>query len=159
MTKCKLSLKYMYNQQYILQDYIFSCSHVIHFQCTNYSLYLIQAPKDEIQIMNVTESNTVVAVSGISLTLKCISVHQPSSNISWSSNGEIISQNQGNLTKCTYKFIPSEEDQNSIYRCTAVYIGKTIRKSVRLNLVHKSSGNIFVCMYFSFSFIAKLIIK
>lgn len=104
--------------------------------------------------MNVTESNTVVAVSGISLTLKCISVHQHSINISWSSNGEIIRQNPGNLT--TYQFIPSEEDQNSIYRCTAVYIGKTIRKSVRLNLEHKSSGNIFVCMYFSFSFIATL---
>ncbi|CAG2221744.1 unnamed protein product [Mytilus edulis] len=97
----------------------------------------LSTPNDEINIVNITESNTVVGVSGVSLTLNCISVHQPSSNISWSSNGEIISQKQGNLT--TYTFIPSEEDQNSIYTCTAVNIEKTFRKSVRLNLVHKSS--------------------
>ncbi|XP_052065162.1 uncharacterized protein LOC127704960 isoform X2 [Mytilus californianus] len=94
---------------------------------------LLSTPNDEIKIVNVTESNTVVGVSGISLTLECISVHQHLSNISWSSNGKIISQSQGNLT--AYEFIPSEENQNSIYTCTAVYIGKTIRKSVRLNLV------------------------
>ncbi|XP_063398875.1 uncharacterized protein LOC134683495 [Mytilus trossulus] len=87
--------------------------------------------------MNVTESNTVVAISGTSLTLKCISVQQPSCKISWSSNGIIKSQDQGNLT--AYEFTPNEEDQNSINTCTAVYTGKTIRKSVRLNLVHKSS--------------------
>ncbi|XP_063399682.1 uncharacterized protein LOC134684324 [Mytilus trossulus] len=97
----------------------------------------LSTPKDEIQIMNVTESNTIVAVSGLCLTLKCISVHQPSSNISWSSNGIIKSQDQGNLT--AYEFTPNEEDQNSINTCTAVYTGKTIRKSVRLSLVHKSS--------------------
>ncbi|CAC5383873.1 unnamed protein product [Mytilus coruscus] len=97
----------------------------------------LSTSNDEIKITNVSESNAVVGVIGISLTLKCISEHQYLSNISWSTNGNILCENHGN--ESAYEFIPREEHQNAIYTCTAVYIGKEIRKSVWLNLVPKSS--------------------
>ncbi|CAC5395122.1 SPEG [Mytilus coruscus] len=98
----------------------------------------LSTSNDEIKIMNVTESNAVVGVIGISLTLKCISEHQYLSIISWSTNDNILCENYGN--ESAFEFIPREEYQNAIYTCTAVHIGKEIRKSVRLNLIPKSSG-------------------
>ncbi|XP_071120166.1 uncharacterized protein [Mytilus edulis] len=96
----------------------------------------LSTSNDEIQILNVNESNTVVGFIGISLILKCISEHQHPSSISWSTNGNLLCESQGNVS--AYELIPKEEQQNAIYACTASYIGKKIRKSVRLNIVRKS---------------------
>ncbi|XP_071123146.1 uncharacterized protein [Mytilus edulis] len=93
----------------------------------------LSTSNDEIQILNVNESNTVVGFIGISLILKCISEHQHPSSISWSTNNNLLCESQGNVS--TYELIPTEEQQNAIYACTASYIGKKIRKSVRLNIV------------------------
>ncbi|VDH97287.1 Hypothetical predicted protein [Mytilus galloprovincialis] len=93
----------------------------------------LSTSNDEIQILNVNESNTVVGFIGISLILKCISEHQHPSSISWSTNGNLLCESQGNVS--AYELIPKEEQQNAIYACTASYIGKKIRKSVRLNIL------------------------
>lgn len=112
--------------------------------------YLIKASNDEIRIVNVTESNTVIGVTGIPLTLKCISEQKYLSNISWSTNGNILCEHYGN--ESTYKFLPCEDNQNATYTCTVGYIGKKIRKSVRLNLVPQSLGKFCLCLYLYFYF-------
>lgn len=110
---------------------------------SNRLFFLTKAPNDEIQIWNVTESNAVVGVIGFSLTLQCSFKCLHLSNISWSTNGTILGLGNGKMVN--YKFIPFEKDQNASYICSAVSKRNIIRKRVKLNLIRKAIGNMFVC--------------